>query len=372
MNFFKRHKVFTTTLVLLLVILLGGFAYVWFKLDLIDYNPGTLTDPDDSVVVPKTDEDDDQVVDTDGLTEADIIRSEDEIFQDSDVFNILLLGTDERYDDYQTYARADSIMILSLNHKTGTMKLVSIQRGTGVEILDGEYEGEYDWITHCFEYGGADLMLKEVREFYKVDVERYVRVNFNTFEQIINALGGVDIELTELEAQGLNGEVYTNARTQHTVYEGLNHLDGYDALQYARLRYIDSDWQRIQRQRNVIQSVVKSLKDTSLLDLNSLADEILPLVQTNLTKTEILSCIAFAPNVIGQEFEQMSVPVEGSYGSMVGMEGRILYAVDFDENADVLREFLYGTSSDSDDDSDSEENDESDGSSEEDDASEDN
>lgn len=98
-------------------------------------------------------------------------------------------------------------------------------------------------------------MLKEVRECLRVDVNRYVRVNFDSFADIIDTVGGVDIELTSLEAQGLNGEVRTNAYAKHKMYEGMNHLDGYDALQYSRLRYIDSDWKRIERQRNVIQAV---------------------------------------------------------------------------------------------------------------------
>lgn len=351
MNFFRKHKVLTVLLSLLLVLLLGGFAFVWTKLDLIQYHSGHH-EPSSSVTVPEPSVPDEPLVDDDDLIEQEIIRSNDEIFSDSDVFNILLLGTDERKAEFQTFARADSIMILSLNHRENTIKLVSIQRGTGVEILDNVYDqydsyvGQYDWITHCFQYGGASLMLQEIQEFYKVDVDRYVRVNFNTFTQIIDALGGVDIELSELEAKGLNGEVYTNATTKHKVTAGLNHLDGYDALQYARLRFIDSDWQRIERQRNVIQSIVKSAKEASLLELNDMMDKVLPLVQTNLTKGEMLNLLRFAPAVLGQDFEQMSVPVKGTYGSMTGMQDRILYSVDFDRNAEILRDFLYGTNDD--------------------------
>lgn len=101
-----------------------------------------------------------------------------------------------------------------------------------------------------------------------MDVNRYVRVNFDSFADIIDAVGGVDIELTSLEAQGLNGEVRTNAYAKHKMYEGMNHLDGYDALQYSRLRYIDSDWKRIERQRNVIQAVVHKAQGLNLIELN--------------------------------------------------------------------------------------------------------
>lgn len=121
-------------------------------------------------------------------------------------------------------------------------------------------------------------MLKTVREVLNVDVEYYARVNFNTFTQLIDSVGGVDVNLTKEEAAGLNGEVRTNAWKKHKVYEGLNHLDGYDALQYSRLRYTDSDWRRVERQRNVIQSVVSAAGDMNLIELNAMLDTVLPLI----------------------------------------------------------------------------------------------
>ena len=153
----------------------------------------------------------------------------------------------------------------------------------------------------------------------------------------------VDAELTATEVSGLNGEVRTNARTRAKVTEGVNHLDGYDALQYSRLRYTDSDWKRIQRQRNVIQSVVTNTKGMNLLEINSMLDTVLPLVQTNLTSTDILGLVGYAPAVLGMEMEQMTIPASGTYGSMTGLGGRTLYAVDFQTNSELLHEFLYGS-----------------------------
>lgn len=362
------------TLIILCLILGAAFWFINDKLNRIDYNAGTLpsqeivaentelqpdtenttasvsanelsaeSEPDEDS--PGSDDSPESFITEDemaalGITEANL--TDMEIFSDSDVFNILLLGTDERNDAYSTNARADSIMILSIDKENKTLKLVSLERGMGVPILEGQYKGQYDWLTHCFRYGGASLMMKEVQECLRVDVDRYVRVNFKTFEQIINAVGGVDIELTALEAQGLNGEVRTNARTKNKVSEGMNHLDGYDALQYSRLRYIDSDWKRIERQRNVIQNVVHKAKGMSLLELNDAANTILPLIQTNLTKGEIMELVLFAPNVLGTDIEQMSIPQKGTYGGMKGMGGRNLYAVDFETNAIILKEFLYG------------------------------
>lgn len=348
-NIFKKHKIFFLIILIVVVLFALCFAFVLSKLSKLSYHDGTVPSEMTGEIdetVSETEESDENILISDDeatiLGEADIILSDSEILKDKDVFNILLLGTDERKEEFSTNARADSIMILSLDKKNKTMKLVSLQRAMGVPILEGKYEGEYDWITHVFKYGGAALMLETVREVLNIDVEYYARVNFNTFSQLIDSVGGVDIELTAKEASALNGEIRTNAYAKHEMFEGLNHLDGYDALQYSRLRYTDSDWKRIERQRNVIQSVVLSAKDMSLLELNNMLDTVLPLIQTNLTTMDILGLISYAPAVLGREFEQMTIPVADSYGSMKGLGGRYLYAVDYQKNSEILHEFLYG------------------------------
>lgn len=121
-------------------------------------------------------------------------------------------------------------------------------------------------------------MLKEVRECFQVDVDHYVRVNFSMFIQGIDAIGGVDITLTPAEADYINNDYHVRRGD----------------------------------------------------------------VKTNLTKGEILSLVLFAPNLIGVDIEQMTIPVEGTYGGMTGMGGRNLYAVDFEANAAMLKEFFYG------------------------------
>lgn len=387
LKFIRKHKFLTTIVLIFLIIIITCATYVFSKLNKLSYHDGTLSDTisestdqllndatgdetgnnadandsngtsrltdanekndtGDSTDPTDSSEEDTSIVSLDEaatLETAEVILSDADLASDKDIFNILLLGTDERVAKFSTNARADSIMILSLNKRDNTMKLVSLQRGMGFPILEGKYKGQYDWLTHLFRYGGADLMMKSIREVLNVDVQYYVRVNFNTFTQLIDSVGGVDVELTATEAAGLNGEVRTNARTKHKVYEGANHLDGYDALQYSRLRYTDSDWKRVQRQRNVIQAVVSAAGDMNLFEINEMLDTVLPLVQTNLTSTDILGLIPYVPAVLGQEFEQKTIPVKGTYGSMEGMGGRTLYAVDFQENSEILREFLYGT-----------------------------
>lgn len=256
------------------------------------------------------------------------------------VYNILLLGTDERSGGYSGDARADSIMILSLNEKKKTIRLASLERAIGVPI-PGMQD---DWLTHTFRYGGAALTLSTVRNCFKIKVDRYVRFDFATFTQTVDSVGGVDIDLSAKEADTLSYIINVmDAGTvpKHTFAAGVNHLDGTEALAYSRLRSIDSDWQRVQRQRAVVQAVVDRAKTLNLLQLNALADHTLSTLQTNLTKVEIAQLLLEAPGYAGKKAEQLTIPQEGTYWGKVGMDGRDLIAIDFAKNDALLQKFLY-------------------------------
>ena len=331
----RRGWLIALLILLILFLLLAGAAALFLnsKLSLIDYSDGSIESP----ASPEDAGEEDIGVDLSGLEiKEPSALPQGEADPHEDVLNVLILGTDEHTEEFSS-ARADSIILLSLNLKEHTARLVSLERGMGVPILEGEYEGEYDWLTHCFRYGGASLMLKEVQTCFNVDVEHYVRVNFTSVENIVDLLGGIDVELTGAEAGYLNSGGYG-------LSAGMNHLDGKAALAYARLRAIDSDWTRVKRQRTVIQACMDSIKNADVKTLNALCDAILPYVQTNFTKLEILQLMAQLPNFLGVQFEQMTIPAEGTYGGMIGLQGRGLFAVDFETNSKILSDFLYGES----------------------------
>ena len=163
-SFFSKHKILILLLLSILFFILLCVGLIVSKLGKLEYNDGTLSEQvvEEQQEVLNTEEEDEENLisdeEADKLGTAEVILSDAELVSDEDIFNILLLGTDERTSKFSTNARADSIMILSLNKKDNTMKLVSLQRGMGFPVLEGQYEGEYDWITHLFRYGGADLM----------------------------------------------------------------------------------------------------------------------------------------------------------------------------------------------------------------------
>lgn len=333
--------------------------YVNGKLDLLRYNDGSVSEVGDIGA------EEDQDLDGTGLVHSDdeMEMPEGSPFSDDNVLNILLVGTDERTEavndadafthlnqldgtedttEFSDNARADSMILVSLDIKDHIIRLVSIERGTAVPILLDGYEGQYDWITHTFRYGGAKLTMKTIEDCFNVQVDHYVRVNFNSFVQIVDAVGGVDIDITDQEAKALNWEVPSNSMLiVNHVDPGLNHFDGYTALQYARLRKIDNDWKRVERQRTVIQAVLNQVQNASVVELDNLLNTVLPLIQTNFTKSEIAALLVQLPGFLGCDVQQMSMPLQGTYGIRTGMDNRLMYDPDWVVNIKALQDFLY-------------------------------
>lgn len=304
----KSKAAIVVVSVITVIAVLLGIAYGFYhsKISLMNFSDGkwfgTIDENDDSVKNDAADMD----KATADLEEREIVKADGGIYSSEDVTNILLIGTDERSEQFSNNARGDTCILLSLNKKEGTVKLVSFERGMGVPILDGQYEGQYDWLTHTFRYGGADLMMREIQECFKVEVNRYVRVNLSTFIDGIDAIGGIDIELTQAEADYINHPQGTYAEFHiaemkikdevQQVKAGMNHLNGATAMLYARCRYIDSDWGRVKRQQKVIQAAVNQVKNLSISEMNNMLNVILPLVQTNLKESEISGCFYLLPN----------------------------------------------------------------------------
>lgn len=355
----KGGRAAVVALGIVVLLAVTAFLYVNGKLDLLRYNDGSVSE------MGEIGAEEDQDLDGTGLThtEADMAVPEGSPFADEDVLNILLIGTDERTEavndadafthlnqldgtedttEFSDDARADSMILVSMDIKDHVIRLVSIERGTGVPILLDGYEDQYDWITHTFRYGGPKLTMKTVEECYNIEVDHFVRVNFNSFVQIVNAVGGVDIDITEMEAKALNWEVPSNSMLiVNHVDPGLNHFDGYTALQYARLRKIDNDWKRVERQRTVIKAVLDQVKNASVMELDNLLNTVLPLIQTNFTKTEIAALLVQLPGFLGCDVQQMSLPLQGTYGVRTGMDNRLMYDPDWVVNIKALQDFLY-------------------------------
>ena len=336
MKWIKKHKFLTAFLLILLLLVGTVVGFVISKLKLIDYNDGSLEGLRLEDFFNADEEDFD--LDFSGLEEMEGFPQipDAEIQRDDDVINILLLGTDVHTENNLDHARSDCTMIISINKSDKTVKLVSLERAIGVYMRFGEREGKYDYLTHAFRWGGAKLVQDCVEQHLRVEIDYYVRVTFDTVRTVVDAIGGVDLELTGPEAGALEGS-YPYIRS------GMNHLNGEQALAFARLRHIDSDWRRVERQRKVILAAVDAMKGANLKQLNDLLNETLPMIQTDMSMLQIADLMLYAPNFLQSEFDQMTIPQEGTYGYASGIKG---FAVDYEVNSQILRDFLYGTGED--------------------------
>lgn len=350
----KKFIALISIFLIFITFLSVAYSYYHSKISLLNYDNGKpnkyeITEEIESETMQPEKIDTDKIAE--GLEEKEVVNSNDKISSSEDVLNILLIGTDERSKEFRNNARGDTCMLLSINKTNGKVKLVSFERATAVPILDGKYKGQYDWLTHSFRYGGADLMMREIRECFRIDVNRYIRINISTFIEGINAVGGVDINLSPAEADYINHPEKTYAKwhikemkieneVQH-VTPGLNHLNGETAMLYARCRAIDSDWVRVKRQQKVMQAAINQTKTLSVSEIDSTLNTVLPLVQTNLTESEITKLLLIAPKFRGAKIESMTLPQKGTYGGMKGMGGRSMFATNFKENAEILRDFIY-------------------------------
>ena len=248
------------------------------------------------------------------------------------ITNIVLYGLDSRNHDYK--GLSDVIMIASINSKDDKVKLISIARDTYVDV-PGHGKTK---ITHAYSYGGAELAIQTLNENFDLNITDYVTTNFDSLAEVIDAVGGVDIEVSEAERRQINAYLLEGEPLRET---GMVHLNGPQAVSYARIRKIDSDDMRTQRQRNVLEQVFKNAKNMSPLEYPGLIRQLAPLVETSLSNEEILQLVSVALTG-GLELEQGAFPNEyiESRGETIQGPGWV-YIYDIEQAADMIHEFIY-------------------------------
>lgn len=251
--------------------------------------------------------------------------------QNGKITNIALFGLDSRNHDYE--GRSDAIMVASVNGKTGKIKLVSIARDTYVNVPGyGETK-----INHAYAYGGAELAIQTINENFNLDITDYAAVNFDSLADVIDAMGGIDLEVTEEERYQINAYLLEGEPLRES---GMVHLNGPQAVSYARIRKIDSDNMRTERQRKVLECLFEKAKDISPLEYPSYIRKFAPMIETSLTNEEILELVSVGANP-NLTLEQGAFPNDyiQSTGQTIG--GVWYYVYDIDQAADMLHEFIY-------------------------------
>ena len=248
------------------------------------------------------------------------------------VINILLIGTDERCTNYDDQGRGDVTLLCSLNADKKTIRLVSFERSIGMP-----WPGHGDiMLTSTYSYGGAELTVNDVQSCFDIPLNGYVHVDFEGFSRIIDAMGGIDVYLTAEEAAALTEDLWY----EQWFGEGDSHLDGAAALRYCRLRRIDDNWHRVERQRNAVQAVINKGKSLRLAGIKKLADVAIPLIDTNLTKLQMASLVFASPKFVGVQAEQMTVPDRNRIWTYDGAEGAVT-GCDHGYESERIKQFLY-------------------------------
>ena len=256
------------------------------------------------------------------------------LMQSDDVMNILLLGTDERENNER--GRSDSMMILSLNKATKEIIMTSFLRDMYVTI-PGKGDSK---LNHSYAYGGADLTIETIEKNFKIKIDNYIQVNFSEFVAVVDAVGGVDIDLTDEEVNYVNAYVRDRDQQSQVTGSGKQHLNGEQALAYSRIRYIGTDFGRTERQRTVLTDVINKASKLSLSELNDFVEVLFPQVTTNLSKTEIASLVLKATTYFKYDVNQYRIPIDDTWQNMT-IDHMAVLGVDFKANVNYLAKNIY-------------------------------
>ena len=335
MKFIRRHKILVTVLCIVIVLFAAIFATGFHYLNKISYDDGSLvTAPTDTNQEEESDllnggtlSDEEAAK----LAEADssIQNNASKIRYSDDVYNILLMGIDYGSKNYP-YGRSDSMILVSINKNQKTIKLVSLSRAAYAAIQG--YKNTR--LSHAHGYGGAPLAIDTVERNYKIRIDRYVSVGFDSFKKIIDAFGGVSINLTSVEQNVLNG-----AFPGKFPSAGTYTLNGEQALVYARLRATDNDRTRTGRQRNVLMALSQKAKSMSVTDALGILNVVLPLVRTNFTRTELVKQAANALSYLKWDISQDILPVSGT--GLVLRDQFEVILVDWEKEVSYTNDLLF-------------------------------
>lgn len=309
----RRKRIALLTVEVIILLVLCATAYGIFKLDKLDIN----------------------ILDKDKL----------EAYRDTGPYtNIALFGLDSRDGELDGGVQSDCVMIASINNETNDVKLVSVYRDTLLQQADGTYEKA----NSAYNRGGPEEAISLLNRNFDLDIQNYVSVNFNALVDVIDSLGGIELDMTQEEAFYSNGYAFETAQVvgqeMKPIKEeaGTQLLDGVHAVGYARIRYTDgNDFKRTERQRVVLQKVAEKAKKANLLTLNEIVDKVFPQISTNLTLKDMMG---FAANIMDYNIVQTGgFPYQVTTDESVREhDGSYVVPIGLRSNVEQLHRELFG------------------------------
>ena len=304
---------------IILLIGLSGFGYVYSKLNKMYVK-------------------DEVVKDIENTEEATIVDG---------ITNILLVGTDGEY--VEKGNRSDSVMLVTIDSKNKDIKISSIARDTYVDIPGYSTEK----LTHAYAYEGIDLLKEVFKENFDLDIDKYIAVNFVSFMDIMDELGGVEVNVEEKDIKEINKYIdacygyYKNKDEKEKEYikeAGVQRLNGYQALAFSRIRYTDSAFARDNRHREVAQSVYKEFAQKGVDTYKRCADIVLNNTKTNISPMEMMNLAYTVLKINDKDIEQFQFPLEEHRkGHIISKQKGWVLEWDKEPNLEAWHKFIFGT-----------------------------
>lgn len=264
--------------------------------------------------------------------------SASELQSSSQVKNVLLLGVDARNPDNASKSRSDSMMLLSFDKKHGCVKMVSFLRDSWVYIpaRDGNQR-----LNVACQTDGYHGVVDTIEYNFGVKIDGYVVADFEMFKVLVDSIGGVEVEVTEKEAKEVTNHKkrYGNVKLD----AGKQVLNGEQALAYCRIRKIDTDFMRAYRQRTVMNSILKGVKSAGITSLYGMAQKSAPYIETDLSKSELMSVAFAALPMLANDMPETRVPFDGTW-SYANINGASVIKIDADKNKEMLIDYIYNKS----------------------------
>jgi len=338
-------------LVLVLTLLILGTAYMESLLGMINKvdkeQQETMSQEEYQQMLAEMQETVDENYTGEMLEDVDWEEHDGLLEDGEDIINILLIGQDRRAGEGRS--RSDVIILCTVNKPAKTVTLTSFMRDMYVQIPG--YDDNR--INAPYVYGGMELLDECLRVNFGVEVDGNVEVDFQSFIGVVDLMGGIEMELTAEEADYMNGnysfDVDYHGTKEWNLTEGVQHLNGAQALSYARMRYVGrGDYERTNRQRKVLSALMEKAKSLSLSELNVIMQHVLPMLTTDMENSEMIGyALELFPMLPDLKINTLRIPADGSH-EMTYIRQMSVLLPDLAENRELLEQVMNGTYSNED------------------------
>ena len=321
----KLKKILLVAFVFIFVVGLAGFGFVYSNLNKI------YVKDEEVEAIEKTDEDSGEIVE--GIT------------------NILLVGIDG--ENIEKYNRSDSVMLVTIDSNNNDIKISSIARDTYVDIPGHSTEK----LTHAYAYGGIDLLKQVFEVNFDLKIDKYIAVNFVSFMDIMDEIGGVEVNISEKDIEEVNKYIdacydyYYDRKDEiekeYITKSGVQRLNGYQALAFSRIRYTDSAYARDNRHREVAESVYKEFLKSGPEEYKRCAQIILDNTKTNISPMEMMNLGYTALKINDKSIDQFEFPLEEyRNGHIISKQKGWVLEWEKEPNLNAWNEFIFGSNND--------------------------